>query len=407
MLKIAGELLGHIEALWRVQVSELRNRDEYERYFKVEKPLNEMLIECQLRGLRVDLHRLEKRIDTLDDSLFLAKRELKTKWNVDDTDDLDHIRSRIGELFLPEDIDFSSRESLDSSLKLLGDTHPFLRCLKTFRDSRRDREILLRLGAFPAGRAFPTFECMGTVTGRVTLKDPPIQNLKRTSRDVFLPEEGFQFVYPDYSQFEPGIMADDSGDSQLISDYNAGDLYSSLSVALFGSVRERAAAKILFLSFCYGMSHSRMASFAARLSGESLEDCQRAIAEFFGRYTQLDEWQGSIEARLLTEGRVGSHMGNYRYRDSSGKQLSPIERRWAATQRIQGTASLILKKVMIRIFRECESIKMLIPMHDAVLCEVPQEVYDDCAKQLERLFIEEFHAECPSVEPRVTFNAFS
>ena len=125
--------------------------------------------------------------------------------------------------------------------------------LKRYRNTKRDKTILLRLGGISSDRIHPYYRTIGTVTGRITVEAPLLQNLKATHRDVIAADDGMALLYPDYSQFEPGILADDSHDPELTQGFNAGDLYKALSSALFGSDAQRDSAKLLFLSFCYGM----------------------------------------------------------------------------------------------------------------------------------------------------------
>ena len=234
-------------------------------------------------------------------------------------------------------------------LSAASQLHELPLLIKSCRDYVRDKGTLLRLGVEDDGRIYPTFDCMGTITGRIMVRDPPLQCLKRSSRVVFVPDPGFMLLYPDYSQFEPGILADDSRDKNLISDFNSGDLYERLGQRLFGSSRFRKAAKVLFLAFCYGMTQERLVSLAADVSGRSATECETILKSFFGRYKSLNHWRASLQREVNETGKIGSRLGNYRYEPEDGGEYHDTRRAWILSQRIQGTASLILKRAILDI----------------------------------------------------------
>jgi DNA polymerase I-like protein with 3'-5' exonuclease and polymerase domains len=95
--------------------------------------------------------------------------------------------------------------------------------------TKRDLSELLRMTAGIADSCELQYDIIGTISGRILITRPGIQYLKRTSRDIFVPHDGNRFIYADYSQFEPGIMAYLSGDPNLKRAYVEGDLYSNLA----------------------------------------------------------------------------------------------------------------------------------------------------------------------------------
>jgi DNA polymerase I-like protein with 3'-5' exonuclease and polymerase domains len=100
-------------------------------------------------------------------------------------------------------------------------------------------------------RTFPTYYGFGTITGRITMRHPSIQNLRKNNRSVIIPDTGKRFLYVDYSQFEAGILASLSKDEILIKLYNT-DIYSDLAEHVLGDKQNRNEAKIIFYRYMYG-----------------------------------------------------------------------------------------------------------------------------------------------------------
>lgn len=76
------------------------------------------------------------------------------------------------------------------------------------------------------------------------------------------------------------------------------------------------------------------------------------------------------------------------------------------SQRIQGTASLILKRAIIRLRNSDHEIEFLIPMHDAALFQVPKETAIEKKDIIQTAFEEEFVKECPSLKVSAKFKSF-
>src|SRR5690348_13182211 len=71
----------------------------------------------------------------------------------------------------------------------------------------------------------PAFDCLGTVTGRILVRHPQVQQLRRSERKMIAPDPGRKLAYFDYAQFEPGVLASLSGDGPLLNSYNNSDIY--------------------------------------------------------------------------------------------------------------------------------------------------------------------------------------
>jgi DNA polymerase I-like protein with 3'-5' exonuclease and polymerase domains len=210
----------------------------------------------------------------------------------------------------------------------------------------------------------------------------------------------------DYSQFEPNIMASICNDLQLLALCKEGDLYEKLSTELFGSKEHRKVCKLMFLAYSYGKQISTLSNFLCGLL-PSKRDADSAIkAKFTPLFSGVERWKSTVQAALKKEGKVGTLLGNYRYRTKDG-DLDPKEKRWAISQVVQGTGSLILKRLISRLVNELPHVAVLLPMHDALLVEVPEEGADDSLSAIVELCRSIFVDLCPVLEPSISQKPFS
>ena len=113
-------------------------------------------------------------------------------------------------------------------------------------------------------RIHSSFDPLGTVTGRATSKNPPLQNVKRGSfREVFSAPEGCCLVMGDYANIDLRVVAAESGDETMLAAFSRGeDLHLNTAAAVFGkqlvdvTPQERQLAKAFNL--CGRRFESRM-----------------------------------------------------------------------------------------------------------------------------------------------------
>jgi len=215
-------------------------------------------------------------------------------------------------------------------------------------------------------RIFPIVDSFGSITSRIYYKDPSLQNLSKRHRDILAPDEGMKFSYVDFGQYEAGIMGALSGDEKMLALFASGDLYTQVAQSIFSDAAKRKHAKRLFLSYAYGMKRKGLIDAAAELGAP-----RDTAKKFFSQFSKFEDWKRSIWTDFLATGRVGTALGNYLTRNNSG-DLSEKEKRSAVSQVVQGTASLIFKKALLRLSL-VQEVELKVPMHDAVLFQHPIE----------------------------------
>lgn len=398
------------DRLWSSLKIELIDSNESQRFFEIEIPTARIFHARQFRGISIDASVVDTCLKTASDEKYEAYREVADQlgisptglsyWNV--SRHLPLADSNV----LHEVV---KGYALRDQLKISADVSKFARAFTNLMDASRDVDILTRL-TNTLGRTFPTYHSFGTISSRILVSDPYLQELRRRHRKVFSADEGYQLTYFDYSQFEPGIMASLANDDELIKMYNDGDIYQAFSTALYGSANHRDQCKKIFLAFSYGMNERGIAKLLAGDDASPADRLaiERKVTAFFRRFERLEEFKSGLELLLLKDGRISTPLGNHRRRSSSGSALNSRERRWATSQRVQGTASLIFKTALIDLASAFGPDSILLPMHDAVLMQFRTDKdTNDNIGNVKQIMGSAFAKWCPGVSARITHGPFS
>lgn len=400
---IANALIG----LWRDANALLTSSGEKERFDQIEVPVAQIFYYRQMKGIRIDNLNTANALADASMRKYDAYREVAevlkisptglTYWNVSpylQNTDLPVLEENI------------EGYALRDQMKLASSASAFARSFTTLQDATRDISVLTRL-TDTEGRVFPLFHPLGTISARILVSDPYLQELKRSYRDALRAEDNQVITYFDYSQFEPGIMASLSADEALIELYNSGDVYAALSKALFGSADQRDLCKKIFLAFSYGMSAAGISNLIVGKSGapEDRRHIERSVTSFFTQFPGLSKFKAEAERRLEATSAVSSLNGNSRRRVRKGK-LSYKERRWATSHIVQGTASLIFKRALVALCEEFSAEAIILPMHDAVVMQFGEAARDEAIDRVQHIMGRAFTEICPSIRVRVTAGNF-
>lgn len=407
-VRLLKEALNALRLLWKDISTQLQAAGEIDRLISVEWPLQSIFAYRQFAGIRVDSENACKLLDVILSEKYVAYRDVAavlnksptglTFWNVHpylDRTDVSHLAS------------VSPGGRLQDAFELAAPYSPFALSFLSLVKARRDESIVKRaIGG--TERVYPLFHVLGTVSGRILVSDPYLQQLRRAYRSLVAPDPHARLVYLDYAQFEPGVLAGLAEDERLIKAYNAGDVYTALAEALFGDPTARPIAKRVFLAFSYGMSPERISAILTG-GGKSLADRKAyevKINAFFKEFSKLEGYRTSQQEQLLANGSVASLLGNRRLRTNQGV-LSGKERRWSLNHPVQATASLIFKEALISIVQEFGMESIILPMHDAALLQLSDDdSFNYKVAGASELMIAAYNRRLPNIRARVTVGSF-
>ncbi len=239
------------------------------------------------------------------------------------------------------------------------------------------------------GRLHTTFNQTGTATGRLSSRDPNLQNIPirdeagRKIRQAFIPREGWRFVSADYSQIELVVLAALSGDEALSGAFAAGeDVHRATGALIFGvdpgeiSSEQRRMAKTINFGVMYGMSAFRL----SRDLGLPRAEADAFIERYFETYSGVRRFLDQTVEAAEKDGYVTTLLGRRRALPDIGSRNRPVRmqaQRIAVNTPIQGTAADIVKRAMLkvssRLADEGLSAQLLLQVHDELIVEAPPE----------------------------------
>ena len=353
-----------------------------------------VLCDMELTGVSVDTSILGEMSKEFENDLRSIEAEIyeKTgeKFNINSTKQLSEVL--FGKLGLPSRKKtakgaFSTDSGVLRDLSSIHDVprlilrHRFLSKLKsTYIDQ------LPRLINPATGRIHTSFNPAGTSTGRLSSRDPNLQNIPiktgdgKRIRKSFVAKDGCVILSADYSQIELRLLAHFSEDPTLLEALrNDKDVHIATACEIFNATEDqitsemRNLAKTINFGIIYGIS----AFGLSKQLGTTVSVSRNYINRYFDRYSQVKTYmQSSVEEarnRGYTETLVGRRRPIPELVSGNRVERSRGERE-AINTPIQGSAADIINLAMIRIFRRLEeggfSSKMILQVHDELLFEM-------------------------------------
>ena len=335
---------------------------ESERFYSLELPVFNKLTLSACRGIRVDNdivreHKNNLKLDFYR-QLKLFSEKHKVLYEIPNDGDIKEKLSKLGYNVQDYSIDFI----IDFLPSLDGFTDDLRRLQKTNKTYRIFNSI-----SSQSSQLKPIVESHWTTTSRIYHKSPNLQNISKKYRNIFIPDEGMSLCYVDYDQFEVGIMAAISSDPKMKEIYQDGDAYKDFAIQVFNDESMRKKAKVIFLSYTYGMSLENIINSVIELGGN-----QKNAREYFSKFIVFEAWKESVNNEYFRDGKIATISANYLNRSLVGK-LTDKEKRTSVNHVVQGSASYIFKKALLEL-SNVEGVQILIPMHDAVLFQYTKQV---------------------------------
>lgn len=159
------------------------------------------------------------------------------------------------------------------------------------------------------GKVHTSFLVHGTTTGRLSSRNPNLQNIPRGAsiRRMFIPAPGNVFVQADYGQVELRVAAVLSGDDYLCGVFSdtSRDLFDELGVALHGpkalDPALRKEIRIKTKAYVYGVNYGRSAWDIAKEFRIPQEEAQKGINTYFELAHQLNAWRLETMNQILDD----------------------------------------------------------------------------------------------------------
>jgi len=400
-LKLSGSLAEAADVTGRLATS-LREKVEHaglaKLYEEIDRPLVPVLARMEDAGVKIDcdvLAEMSKRLDRDCQSVARQVYDLSgQEFNINSPKQLGDVL--FNKLNLPKPVKYGKGKTISTAqdvLEGLAVEHEVPRLVLEYRQLSKLKSTYV--DALPVllnhctRRLHTTFDQTNTATGRLSSKNPNLQNipirteLGREIRAAFIAEPGNVLVKADYSQIELRLMAHFSDDPLLLDAFRSGgDVHKATAGELFGVARElvtkeqRAAAKTVNFATIYGQ---REFSLAQQL-GIAQSEAKKFIQDYFEKYSGVKRFIDTTIESARRDQFVRTLFGRIRPLPdmlSKNFQLRSFSERTAVNTPLQGTAADLIKIAMIRIdtelLRHQLKSQMLLQVHDELVFEAPEQ----------------------------------
>jgi len=242
----------------------------------------------------------------------------------------------------------------------------------------------------------------GTTTGRMSSSNPNLQNIPAREgagekiRRAFIATKGHKLVSFDYSQIEMRILAEMSGDEDLIKIFKDGkDIHTAVASRVFNVPESevtkdmRRQAKVINFGIIYGMGVNALKTNL----NTTREEAQKFHDNYFATFPKIREYFDNVISGAYKNGYTETLFGRRRYFPELKSQL-PFMRagaeRMAMNAPLQGTAADFVKLAIISVNKELQKLKiidkvhLLLQIHDELMFEVEDGVVKEIATVIDQ-----------------------
>lgn len=377
--------------------TELKENEQYELFHELELPLSMILAEMEVTGVRVDVERLKRMGQELEEQLKQLEIEIHElagePFNINSPKQLGIILFEKLELPVLKKTKTGYSTSADV-LEKLKDKHEIIERILHYRQLGKLQstyiEGLLKVIHPDTSKVHTRFNQALTQTGRLSSTDPNLQNIPirleegRKIREAFVPSEKDWVIFAaDYSQIELRVLAHISEDENLIQAFrNDLDIHTKTAMDVFHVSAEevtsemRRQAKAVNFGIVYGISDYGL----SQNLGITRKEAGEFINRYFKSFKGVKEYMDEIVQEAKQKGYVTTLLHRRRYIPeitSRNFNVRSFAERTAMNTPIQGSAADIIKMAMIQMAKEMKKrnlkSRLLLQVHDELIFEAPKE----------------------------------
>ncbi len=384
--------------VFKEQMARIKS-DKIEDIVEFESKLIPLLLDTRLKGVRVAQDRAETLYTELKQKQELFQKKLNKRAS---TDINVWANASIKRAYDKESIKYTYTDKGTPSFTqawLEVQKDPISKCVLEIRKLDKIRNTFIKnmiMEKATKGRIHCQFHSTGTVTGRFSSSNPNLQQVPARDqelapliRDLFLPEEGEDWVCADYAQQEPRVLVHYASLKNIDSALIARDSYHQDENTDFHQMVAdmaeipRKQAKTINLGLFYGMGQKKLA--------QELELDEETARSLFKKYHSKVPFVRTISNQVSniasTRGYIKTLLGRKRRFnlwepvDSFGEKAFPYSQAAATYHKqklkraythkalnalIQGSAADITKAAMYQIYKAglLNDINLLLTVHD-------------------------------------------
>lgn len=390
-------------ALYELMRPELDKTEKLRKlYDNCDLPLMPVLLKMERTGVLVNKTGLQQLSNVFHEQLIKLEKEIWTlaghEFNIASPKQLGVVL--FDELNLPA----NKKRSTDAeTLTEMSDMHPIIEKILEWRSIAKlagtYADALPRQIASD-GRIHTTYLQTSTNTGRLSSRDPNLQNipikteLGEEIRKCFIAPDGYMLISADYSQIQLRLLADVANVHTFKETFNSGkDIHEQTARKIFNIPETqpvpkelRRAAKTVNFSIIYGIS-----SFG--LSGQlgiTRAAAQEIINTYMAGLPEIKEYIEKTKDFALKNACVYTPWGRrIEIPEAKNPRMRGYAMRAAINAPIQGFEADLMRFAMVNIDKNivqpnAEKIRMIMQVHDEMIFECKEKFAEEFAKRIEK-----------------------
>jgi len=254
------------------------------------------------------------------------------------------------------------------------------------------------------GRIHPDFLLFGTVTGRLSIHNPPMQTIPKWGvadptkakliRKLFRASPGHVIADFDYKNLELFIAWHYSGDENLGRALTEKDFHTNTAAAIFDTPYDQVTGLQRFNSkfVTFGIAYGRQAWSLSQgelyeITGGDERKAQAYIDKLWGEYPQWHEQYEGWKRDALTKGVLETPMGRKRRWRLITPQLRNRIENQAVNFPMQSLASDVCLSALIRLSKILPAMELghvLFTVHDSLVFEIKEDRIEEAVEVITR-----------------------
>lgn len=275
----------------------------------------------------------------------------------------------------------------------------FVNCLLKYKELSKMKSTYTEFPVKKDGKVHGEYMIHGTATGRLSSRNPNMQNWPKAAKKICVPEQGNVFIQADFSNLELRILGFVSNDEVLQAMFDKGlNVHSENCKLMFGIDEShpdwdaaRRACKIYIFGRNYG---GGLKGIFERTSKEvpdlnlSFSRFQKIDREYRRAHPKYVKWEQNIRMEVRATRKLTTVLGRTRYFLGAPYDIEKEGLNFP----IQSVAADVMNGGLIELYKIKPSyLKMCATVHDSVLVEVPkgkeEEATSVLKKALERPYV--------------------
>ena len=371
---------------------------------KFEHLLQCLLAKMQRKGVRLDVPYIRTLDGTLDEEAA-SYREVAARYGVENVNATGQVAAALeamGETLTETTPSGATKvdkavmlplADLDNGWNRIEASTPNPLADAVLRAKRAEKWRTAYVGAFESlrdsdDRLHASIGGLAARTARMSISRPPLQQLPSGDwkiRRAVIADPGHKMISADYDQIELRVLAalaDVKGMKDAIA--SGQDLHGYTAALVYGPDFTKFHRKLM-KGVGFGKVYGGGAVTLARQTGAPLDAVKRAVAEYDRVYPEVRAYAARLQRR--------AEYGRKEVVTVSGRHL-PLDRDrlYSATNYVvQSTSRDVLAQAIVDLFDAGLGDYLLLPIHDEILAQAPDEDADEVAREIGRIMSGDFY----------------